>query len=172
MCLSFVCINCSTSIDTKHQHTDPSTARNPRSTPSHARYSPILAHHDPAHRKWHSAIAAPDHLKTHHEQQRPHLPACLALEPHHSVRGVHPGAEILAKGKARACWTVSRSLADGQTSIIGTIGPKTNNVETLKELMDTGLNIGVSQSPRWDTSLIDSANELFARFIRVPPVGH
>lgn len=33
-------------------------------------------------------------------------------------------------------------IAHAQTSIIGTIGPKTNNVETLKELMETGLNIG------------------------------
>lgn len=29
-----------------------------------------------------------------------------------------------------------------QTSIIGTIGPKTNNVDVLRNLMDAGLNIG------------------------------
>ena len=34
-----------------------------------------------------------------------------------------------------------------QTSIIGTIGPKTNSVDMLKKLYDAGLNIGTSRIP-------------------------
>jgi pyruvate kinase len=38
------------------------------------------------------------------------------------------------------------TLTLSQTSIIGTIGPKTNNVETLVKLMECGLNIGALQA--------------------------
>lgn len=49
---------------------------------------------------------------------------------------------VLYRGSARDQDT------DFQTSIIGTIGPKTNTVEKLQELREAGMNIGMSHRQR------------------------
>lgn len=76
-----------------------------------------------------------------------------------------------------------------KTSIIATIGPKTNTVEMLQELRTAGMNIGVFffSTPKLDLSLVKgegmwllmglrgllfSPNELFSRIVRVPPERH
>jgi pyruvate kinase len=62
--------------------------------------------------------------------------------------------------------------ANNQSSIIATIGPKTNNVDMLVALQDAGMNIG-KLSPAGDTHKADnSPNELLSRFLRIPPVCH
>lgn len=143
-----------------------------RPAPSHARYSPRLVHHATAHRQRHFKLTAPDHPKTHHEHQRPHLPARLALEPHHPVRGVHPGAKIPAKGVYRTCFPEAISLTRRPRSSAQSVPRPTMSRPSRSSWRLVSTSVRLQEGSGRDTSLTDSANELLARFLRVPPVGH
>jgi len=67
-----------------------------------------------------------------------------------------------------------------QTSIIATIGPKTNSVEKLTELAEAGMNIGMLTLCKSFLKLLayvnhyprTSPNELLPWILRVPPERH
>ncbi len=76
--------------------------------------------------------------------------------------------------KLCSCRATDEVLMLVQTSIIATIGPKTNNVEVLQQLMEAGMNIGELGTPTY--SVIAnlkgySPHELLAWILRVSPIG-
>ena len=78
------------------------------------------------------------------------------------------------------CVSGGQTADEQQTSIIGTIGPKTNSVDMLLQLMEAGLNIGergqtqslVKRERPADDEILGSPDELLSRIIRVPSVRH
>jgi pyruvate kinase len=56
--------------------------------------------------------------------------------------------------KLCSCRATDEVLMLVQTSIIATIGPKTNNVEVLQQLMEAGMNIGELGTPTYSVMLI------------------